>query len=91
MHTRCIGEKLKRVLPGWSGTAGFVPAAASMTAVIRPRDPFAYAGTDPTHELADLTRDIEANWNYIEPNLKECIRQYFVVTETKTGVDVSLL
>jgi CheY-like chemotaxis protein len=91
MHTRRISQKLDAIMPALFGTPGFVPVGAGDMAYVSARDPFTYPGTDPTHRLADLARDIEVHWNYIEGNLKERIRQYFVVTETDTGVDVSLI
>jgi hypothetical protein len=95
MHTRRIGQKLDAIMPAIMptlfATPGLVPAGAGDMAYIAPRDPFTYPGTDPTHQLADLARDIEAHWNYLENNLRERIRRYFVVTETDAGVDVSLI
>jgi CheY-like chemotaxis protein len=101
MHTRRISQKLEGIMPAPFSSPWFGPVVAgdmahvapreAFMAHVAPREAFTYASTDPTHQLADLARDIEAHWNYIEPNLKERIRQYFVVTETDTGVDVSLL
>ena len=78
-------------MPAVFGSPGLVPVGAGDMIYSTPRDPFTYAGTDPTHQLADLARDIEAHWDYLESNLRERIRQYFVVTETDAGVDVSLV
>jgi CheY-like chemotaxis protein len=91
MHTRRIREMLKGIMPVLLGTSGFAPVGAGEMVYSAPRDPFTYAGADPTHQLADLARDIEAHWDYLESNLQEIIRQYFVVTKTQAGVDVSLV
>ena len=91
MHTRRISEKLARIMPALFGTPGFMPAAADDAAYVLARDPFTFPDTDPTHQLADLARDIEAHWNYLEGNLQERIRQYFVVSKTDAGVGVSLI
>jgi CheY-like chemotaxis protein len=95
MHTRRISQKLDAIVPALFSTPDFLAVGAGDMAYA-PRDPFTYpgtdpAGTDPTHQLADLERDIGAHWSYLENNLQERIRQYFVVTETDAGVDVSLV
>ena len=90
LHTRRISQKLDAIMPAVFSTAGFVSVGAGDMAYVAPRDPFTYPGTDPTHQLADLERDIETHWNYLEGNLQERIRQFFVVTQTDAGVDVSL-
>lgn len=91
MHTRRISQKLEGIMPALFSSPGLEPVVAGHLVHVAPRGPFPYAGADPTHQLADLVRDIEAHWDYLESNLKEYIRRYFVVTETPTGVDVSLL
>jgi hypothetical protein len=90
-----IKERIDELLPLFGGSSVVDPAGDTQRGRRAPGALQARAGRpafDPTQRLASLVRDIEINWEYLDKDMQDTVKRYFVVRPGEpSGVEVGLL